>query len=142
MERLSYERRRVVRSCRLCAATVYGRGAVAYCETCRGSDDARRDSYLRQAFKMTLAEYRLMLARQGGTCAVSDCMAEPTVVDHDHACCDRAGSSCGACVRGLLCHNHNVLIGLAHDSAETLRAAADYVDRANTFALTERDTAA
>ena len=32
------------------------------------------------------------------------------VIDHDHACC-RGGSSCGRCIRGILCHHHNQQVG-------------------------------
>lgn len=48
-------------------------------------------------------------------------------IDHDHSCCP-SGRSCGKCVRGAICANCNIMLGMSADSAETLRAAADYLD--------------
>jgi hypothetical protein len=43
-------------------------------------------------------------------------------VDHDHAT---------GVVRGVLCWNHNVLLGYAADDPMLLRKAADYLERIN-----------
>lgn len=48
------------------------------------------------------------------------------VVDHDHACCP-GETSCGECVRGLVCHNCNVMIGNAKDNPEILEQGAAYL---------------
>jgi hypothetical protein len=49
-------------------------------------------------------------------------------VDHDHACCP-GGSSCGKCVRGLLCSTCNSALGLLGEDTGTLHRAAGYLDR-------------
>lgn len=48
------------------------------------------------------------------------------VVDHDHDCCS-GGTSCGKCVRGLLCNHCNKAIGFLADDPDLLRRAADYL---------------
>ena len=82
-------------------------------------------------FNLTRQEYEDKLEGQAGTCAI--CKKVPTKgvnfhIDHDHACCDRIGRSCGECVRSLLCWGCNVALGALQDSPELLRAAADYVE--------------
>lgn len=47
-------------------------------------------------------------------------------IDHDHACCPGIGS-CGECVRGLLCHDCNILLGMAKDSADRLDQVKKYL---------------
>ncbi|MDL5351098.1 endonuclease VII domain-containing protein [Microbacterium sp. zg-YB36] len=49
-------------------------------------------------------------------------------VDHDHACCPTRGTSCGKCVRGLLCKDCNTLLGHARDSTAILGAAITYLE--------------
>jgi hypothetical protein len=76
----------------------------------------------------TLAEYDAMVAGQHGCCLI--CGQPETVVgksgellplavDHNH----ETGE-----IRGLLCHKCNRGLGAFRDSAELLRAAADYLD--------------
>lgn len=48
------------------------------------------------------------------------------VVDHDHACCP-GPTSCGRCIRGLLCLDCNLMIGQGRDDPETLEAGAAYL---------------
>ena len=78
---------------------------------------------LRVKYNLTLDEYRLMLERQRGVCAL--CGRPPTVrakrlhVDHDHA----TGK-----VRGLLCISCNSGLGLLKDSPALLRKAARYIE--------------
>lgn len=48
-------------------------------------------------------------------------------VDHDHLCCGTRKSSCGQCVRGLLCSRCNIGIGNLRDDPAIIRAALDYI---------------
>lgn len=48
--------------------------------------------------------------------------------DHDHSCCSES-PACGNCVRGVLCHKCNAVIGFANDDPEILKAAISYLER-------------
>jgi hypothetical protein len=53
-------------------------------------------------------------------------------LDHDHSCC-QSGTSCGKCLRGLLCLNCNAAIGYLGDDPETVATAAHYLARSQTW---------
>lgn len=63
------------------------------------------------------------------------CRERPGVhIDHDHT--GQTGRTCEReAVRGWLCGSCNHLIGYSRDSAEVLRAAADYLDQAGPAGL-------
>lgn len=89
------------------------------------------DHYQRLAkYNLTPAEYKMILKEQGGVCAI--CLSPPgdrrLCVDHDHRCCDFDGS-CGACIRGLLCHVCNRHLGLLEslESSGFIDNAAKYM---------------
>lgn len=87
--------------------------------------NARR---LRQ-YGITQEQYDEMVERQGGVCAI--CRNPPSRafdIDHDHACCP-GETSCGNCVRGLLCFNCNSAIGKFKEDVETLQRAVTYLTR-------------
>jgi hypothetical protein len=85
---------------------------------------------LRTKYGITLNQYSTMLLAQNGQCAI--CGADDPgankvfEVDHDHACCDKAGS-CGSCVRGLLCTSCNTGIARFKDNPDTLLSAIKYL---------------
>lgn len=70
-------------------------------------------------------DYLKMLDDQGGCCAICGMTAEDNPrgtfdVDHWHGCCD-GHFSCGECVRGLLCRNCNLILGLYGDDIEEIK---------------------
>lgn len=87
-----------------------------------------KDSHLRNAFGISLAEYGQMLVAQGGKCAICDQEETATrsgsvkalQVDHDH----KTGK-----VRGLLCSDCNTGIGKMKENREALIAAIKYLDK-------------
>lgn len=87
---------------------------------------------LMRRFNLTLERYREILAIQGGRCAIcgrdtpSERRNTRFHVDHDHRCCP-GRTSCGECVRGLLCHACNTALGNFKDSPDLLMAAAAYI---------------
>lgn len=80
-------------------------------------------------FNLTEADYDAMFERQMGLCAI--CHKPETggirlAVDHDHSCCS-SDSSCGKCVRGLLCKRCNMGIGLLGDNPDVMTNALLYL---------------
>ena len=111
------------------------KGKQAYCRDCRSAyyqenKQRWRKSDLYRRYKISLDYFEELLFAQGGACAVCG-TGEPGgrgsfSVDHDHACCP-GGKSCGECVRGLLCHHCNLMLGSARDSVTTLYSAIEYL---------------
>lgn len=110
----------------------HGKGNQAYCSRrCRELNAPYR---LRERFRrydITPEQYQEMVAAQDNRCAICGEPPSPPptqswregdwalAVDHDHETGKR---------RDLLCHRHNLGLGLFNDSPALLRAAADYIE--------------
>jgi hypothetical protein len=90
---------------------------------------AVRRAYRLRQYGLTPESFDAMLKGQGG-CAICGAVEPGSAnwhIDHDHSCCPgRLG--CPRCIRGLLCHGCNVMLGMAADSVETLRAGIGYLE--------------
>ena len=73
-------------------------------------------------YRMKIAEYERLYARQRGKCAIC-CEPYPELfIDHDHA----TGG-----VRGLLCRRCNIALGFLKDSPERCIRASKYLIKSN-----------
>ena len=69
--------------------------------------------------------YNTELAAQEGNCDICQDVSD-LVIDHDHSCCD-SQYSCGKCIRGLLCPDCNLALGIMRDSPSRLLSAVAYL---------------
>ena len=81
--------------------------------------------------KLSIDQYNKMLKSQNNLCKIcknpeKERTKSRLSIDHDHSCCP-GRSSCGKCIRGLLCSNCNNGLGRFKDNFELLRRAAEYV---------------
>lgn len=103
-----------------------GDGLRAHCRECA------RSVTMRQKYGISLIEFDMHFAAQGYACAICE-STDPKgrdwwCVDHDHACCPTA-TTCGKCIRGIVCDSCNVGLARFDDSVEQLRSAAEYLER-------------
>lgn len=121
------------RACAVCGASYRpkARRPSKFCSAeCKSLDrkesGAARESHLMRKFGITGADYDAMLAAQGGTCALCDRTAADqkryTAFLHVDHCHDTGR------VRGLLCDQHNLLLGRFNDDPALLRRAAEYLE--------------
>jgi len=125
------------RECLTCGKTYQPkqRQVSAYCSrACREQD--RRDSgrwretYLQRTYGIGSADYERILAEQGGGCALCGIKPEElttgryrTYLHVDH--CHDTGR-----VRGLLCPDHNLLLGRFGDDVVMFRRVVEYLEAA------------
>ncbi len=91
--------------------------------------DKRKEMHRKARYSIASNQFIEMLIEQNYSCAICPRPIEndTAMIDHDHSCCP-GRETCGDCVRGLLCRNCNTMIGLAGDSPEILRLAADWLE--------------
>lgn len=101
------------------------------CEPCCEANAVRIKRARLGKFKMSPEQYNEMLAGQGGGCAICGALkstdGKSLHVDHDHDCCP-GPTSCGKCVRGIVCNLCNSTMGIARHDVYRLRRLADYLE--------------
>lgn len=86
-----------------------------------------RKSQLWSHYKMTIETYLEMLESQGGRCVICN-KNKKLYVDHDHSCCvDK--TTCGKCVRGLICQKCNMMMHYIDEYDEYLEIGREYSKR-------------
>jgi len=104
-----------------------GSGYYARCKPCH--KEQIRARMLPKVYSITLEQYEAIKAEQGGKCAICQVATgarRSLATDHDHACCS-GKSSCGQCVRGVLCSTCNKMIGFGRDRPEFFQRAIEYL---------------
>ena len=88
-----------------------------------------KDGYhMKQKYGVSPEQYQDKLNSQNGVCAVcgkANRTSRRLYVDHDHGCCG-GETTCGKCVRGLLCHRCNLGLGFL-ESEGFLESALQYL---------------
>lgn len=108
-----------------CKACVKDKDAMYYLKNSEQIKQRQRvyDRFARHG--LSKEGYLKLLARFDGKCWL--CKERPGLkIDHDHKCCSGA-YSCGNCVRGVLCHQCNIGLGMFKDSISKLQDAIKYI---------------
>ena len=96
------------------------------CLVCRKKQ--KRAENIFRKYKISIDEWDKILEKQNMVCKI--CKGDALrffVVDHDHSCC-KGSSTCGKCIRGILCENCNRALGLVKDSVEILEEMVRYLN--------------
>ena len=99
-------------------------------ESLKRNYSSRRKYVYKTRYGITEEDYQRMQAQQDYRCSICGThQNEQKIrmsVDHDHRCCPEI-YSCGKCLRGLLCRNCNLMLGVLKDDEEVLQAAINYL---------------
>lgn len=115
-------------------------GVCSVCGECRRKDYAANKAHVRAVqyrykYGIPLERRDAILLAQGGkcaTCRTSDPGQKGWQTDHDHSCCADVGTSCGKCIRGVVCGRCNTALGLVHDNTVTLMNMITYLEKGAT----------
>jgi hypothetical protein len=92
----------------------------------------RKAGYQKQKFNIEHDQREQIRKAQNGVCAICgpwtgyNGATRDLSTDHDHDCCD-GPTSCGKCIRGLLCKHCNDLLGRTHDDPRAAIRQAFYL---------------
>jgi hypothetical protein len=117
------------KGCQAYKAKRYFKGSTSRCNTCRKPYE--RDLRAQRTYNLPPGRYEELYREQGGVCYIcrrANGKTKALSVDHDHSCCS-GKTSCGKCVRGLLCGGCNYkILGHLRDDVEALQRAIDYLN--------------
>lgn len=105
-------------------------GKQFYCKVC--VTVRNRAASFKWKYNIDESFYEHLLDKQDNACAICYAIVPGGMgrfhIDHDHRCCSGT-TSCGKCIRSLLCNNCNTGIGSLQDDPNLLRIAAAYIER-------------
>lgn len=87
----------------------------------------RRRHHLRYKYRLTIEEYEQLYSSRNGVCDICKNKFDILHIDHDHSCCP-GKTSCGKCIRGLLCGPCNRALGLVKDDVDTVKRMIYYLE--------------
>lgn len=90
----------------------------------KNNPDLKRKHYLKSEYGMTIEEYEIKLASQGGACAVCK-STSPKCIQHKHLYIDHCHAT--GKIRDILCGRCNAAIGQAEENPERLEDLAAYI---------------
>lgn len=89
--------------------------------------EEHRRAIIKNKYGLSRDDWQRRYDEQNGLCPICK---EPidifASIDHDHSCCD-SPSSCGQCVRGILCRKCNSGLGYLNDDLSLLENAVAYM---------------
>lgn len=119
------------RNCTICSTEFTPNSSVHWLCSKACISVRQRHQRLATRYGLTADAFEDLLHRQRGGCAICETReSDRWAVDHDHACCD-GDSTCGKCIRGILCFPCNQALGLLRDSPENLKRALSYLTGSN-----------
>lgn len=87
----------------------------------------RKNGHLKKTYNIDIDHYDELCVNGCWICGVVPEQGERRLaVDHDHSCCPGI-TSCGKCVRGVLCTRCNMAIGAFGDDPERIELALAYL---------------
>ncbi len=100
-----------------------------YCSTCKPLLNRIKNI---ERYGITIDQYYKILEDQDYRCKLCNkkdfTKRLRLCIDHDHKCCE-GSTSCGKCVRGLICFNCNTALGNVKDNIKTLQNMIDYLSK-------------
>lgn len=110
------------------------RCAVAWCDSTIGQQSRTGlcTKHANQANRFSLMPDELCALIDDDMCDNEGCPNPGRYIDHDHSCCGyRQGpkwrTSCGRCIRGVLCNHCNTSLGLLGEDSGRILGLAEYL---------------
>lgn len=88
-----------------------------------------KKSHLWTHYRLTIEDYSKMFYEQNGLCLICK-KARKLIVDHDHNCCSEK-LTCGKCVRGLICNQCNLIVGIIENNSGIIESSKKYINKYN-----------
>lgn len=85
-----------------------------------------KKSHLWTHYRLSIEDYQKILNEQNNSCKICKKVTR-LYVDHDHSCCSQK-TTCGNCVRGLLCPSCNTLVGYLETKKDLVEEAYKYLE--------------
>lgn len=98
-----------------------------YKKVTRAKPDQKEKSKLygiKYKYNLSPEEYYELISGGCHSCGSHDRIA----VDHDHSCCS-GKTTCGKCIRGVLCRRCNTVEGILKNSPECLYGLVQYMEK-------------